>query len=72
MGESGIISITVNGKSYEVGHGCSLVEFLNSLELDPDRVVVERNHSALPPSEARRTILCEGDVLEIVRIVAGG
>lgn len=72
MGESGTISITVNGKSYEVAHGCPLVEFLNLLGLDPECVVVEHNRSALTPSEARRTILCEGDVLEVVRIVAGG
>lgn len=72
MRESGTISITANGKSYEVDHGDSLVEFLNSLGLHPDRVVVERNRSALTPSEARRMILREGDDLEIVRIVAGG
>ena len=72
MRESGTISITANGESHAVARSYSLVEFLNSLGLHPDRVVVERNRGALTPSEARETILSEGDVLEIVRIVAGG
>ena len=72
MRESGTISITANGESHAMARGYSLVEFLNSLGLHPDRVVVERNRGALTPSEARETILSEGDVLEIVRIVAGG
>jgi thiamine biosynthesis protein ThiS len=35
-------------------------------------VVVERNGRALTPGDARSTVLADGDVLEIVRIVAGG
>ena len=47
-------------------------DFVDSLDLDMDRVVVERNGQALTPEEARRTHLADGDRLEIVRIVAGG
>ena len=45
---------------------------MGSLGLKMDRVVVERNGQALTPEEARRTLLADGDRLEIVRIVAGG
>jgi sulfur carrier protein len=35
-------------------------------------VVVERNGTALLRSETERTVLEDGDVLEVVRAVAGG
>jgi len=66
------ISVTANGRSYEVTAGESLDAFLESLGQSPTLVVVERNQQALTPGEARSSILADGDVLEIVRIVAGG
>lgn len=66
------IFITANGKRHEIAPSLSLDDFLKSVGLAPHLVVVERNRDALTPSEARRTILVDGDVLEIVRIVAGG
>ena len=47
-------------------------EFLESSDLESDRVVIERNGIALTPREARKVVLEHGDCLEIVRIVAGG
>ena len=66
------ISITANGQRYEVPTGQLLPTFLESLGQQPKLVVVERNRRALTPSETRTAVLAEGDVLEIVRIVAGG
>lgn len=67
-----LISITANGRRYEVPAGQSLDAFLESLGQKPRLVVVERNGRALTPAEARAATLAAGDVLEIVRIVAGG
>ncbi len=69
---SATIRITANGAVHTPPAGQRLDAFLESLGLAPQRVIVERNRAALTPSEARATILAEGDTLEIVRIVAGG
>ena len=67
-----MISITANGRRHDVPRDQPLDEFLRSVGLQPKLVVVERNGQALTPGEARTTVLAAGDVLEIVRIVAGG
>ncbi|MGH8016709.1 MAG: sulfur carrier protein ThiS [Opitutaceae bacterium] len=67
-----MITITANGSLYEVPARQPLDAFIESLGLVPKQVVVERNRTALTPLEARQTLLNDGDVLEIVRIVAGG
>jgi len=64
--------ITANGKPYVLEAGTTLPDFLATLELAPERVVVERNHHALTPAETLKAVLADGDNLEIVRIVAGG
>jgi len=66
------ISIVANGQAKSARFDCPLPEFLASLNLAPERVVVERNGTALTPAEARATLLAEGDRLEIVRLVPGG
>jgi thiamine biosynthesis protein ThiS len=66
------ITITANGARHELSASLALDDFLKSVGLAPQLVVVERNRQPLTPSEARRTVLADGDVLEVVRIVAGG
>lgn len=66
------ITIAANGKNFTVPEGSTLSEFTKSLDLSLDHLVVERNRTALTPSEARQTILEDGDQIELVRIVAGG
>lgn len=66
------IAITANGKTFHPDKGTLLPDFLADLGFAPNRVVVERNNTALTPGEARITRLEEGDRLEVVRIVAGG
>jgi len=66
------IHIQANGDPFEIEGDTTLPDFLESIELSPERVVVERNRCALTPSELKKTRLADGDQLEIVRIVAGG
>ena len=66
------MKITANNETFSLDPGTPLPDFLHSLELNPDLVVVERNEEALTPAEIRQTILEDGDRLEIVQIVAGG
>ena len=72
MPQSKHVRIIANGKSFNLNEGTTLPEFLESINLSPKNVVVERNQIALSPSDARKTLIEDGDSLEIVRIVAGG
>jgi sulfur carrier protein len=64
--------LTVNGDGRDVADGTSLVALLEELGLPVRSVVVELNGTALLPSEVPATALADGDVLELVRAVAGG
>jgi sulfur carrier protein len=64
--------VRVNGEERELPDAMSVPELLASMGLGTGWVVVERNGEALLRSEAERTTIEEGDVLEIVRAVAGG
>ena len=66
------MKITANGTDFDIADDCRLNEFLESIGHRIGMVVVERNREALSPSEAKDTVLQEGDSLEIVKIVAGG
>lgn len=66
------MKVTANETEFDLAPDCSLPEFLESIGHQVGLVVVERNREALSPSEAKETILQEGDSLEIVKIVAGG
>lgn len=72
MNESNLVSIVANGKSFDVCDGLPLPEFLESINLSIKNVVVERNRIALSPGDANKTLIENGDTLEIIRIVAGG
>ena len=50
----------------------TLAEFLTSLDLRSQMVVVERNGEIVPRGQYAETPLTDGDVLEIVQMMAGG
>lgn len=64
--------LIVNGDERRVPDGCTLRELLEGLELDPDRVAVERNGLIVPRGTYADVALEEGDRLEVVRVVGGG
>ena len=64
--------LTVNGASHEVADGTTLVALVEQLGLRVGSVVVEHNGTALLRSEVEARSLHDGDVLELVRAVAGG
>jgi sulfur carrier protein len=66
------IAIVVNGERREVAPGTTLPQLLAELGLGVGWVVVERNGTALIRGEVETTVLDDGDVLELVRAVAGG
>jgi sulfur carrier protein len=66
------ITIQLNGQAREVPAGGSVTALLESLGLSGQPVLVERNGNAVFPRDFPATKLADGDVLEIIRVVAGG
>lgn len=66
------VTIQLNGQPREIPHGGSVAALLDALGFSGVPVLVECNGTALFPRDFAATSLQEGDVLEIIRIVAGG
>ena len=66
------LSLTVNGEPRRIAAGASIADLVQSLELDPLKVAVERNGGIVPRSTLADVALADGDVLEIVHFVGGG
>jgi len=66
------ITITLNGETKTLDAPMSLKAFVESLELDPRGVAVERNLAIVPKSAYEETMLADGDRLELVHFVGGG
>lgn len=64
--------LTVNGEAREAAEGTTLAALLAELGLQVGSVVVEHNGTALLRSEVLAASLADGDVLELVKAVAGG
>jgi len=65
------MQITINGEQHSL-EVQSMLQLLQSLEIDPRRVAVERNMEILPKTEYESTTLADGDRIEIVHFVGGG
>lgn len=66
------MKLTVNGEPQEAPDGTTVLGLLEQLELTGGPVAVERNAEVVPRAEHEKTVLAEGDVLEIVHFVGGG
>jgi sulfur carrier protein len=64
--------IVVNGKPMQVADGLTLGALLDERGIDPRSVLVELNSAPLPRERIREARLCEGDSIEVVRMVGGG
>lgn len=66
------MNIYLNGKKTNIEENLTLQRLLESFQINPGTVVVERNESILPRDEYEQTWLREGDKIEVVRFVGGG
>ncbi|MFA7602257.1 MAG: sulfur carrier protein ThiS [Novosphingobium sp.] len=66
------LSLTVNGEPRRIFAGATIAQLVESLELNPLKVAVERNGEIAPRSALADVVLGDGDVLEIVHFVGGG
>ncbi len=66
------MKIQINGELREVSGGGTVEEVLSRLGIPLRAVLVEHNGTALHRKEWSERVVNEGDVLELIRIVAGG
>ena len=66
------MTVTVNGHARSLPAGTTAGDLLREMGLAGGWVVVERNGDALLRSEVDGVALSDGDVVEVVRAVAGG
>ena len=66
------MNITVNGEKQELDGKITVGQLLEKLGIDPETVVIERNLDILSLEDHGKTVLEEGDSIEIIRMVDGG
>ncbi len=66
------MNITLNGEAYTFTSGSSISDLLKTLDLEVEKVAIERNMEILPHSLYDNTHIVDGDNLEIVHFIGGG
>lgn len=66
------IPVTLNGETVTFVAGASVADVVAHLGLAGKRIAVERNQDIVPKSQHAATLLCVGDVIEIVHAIGGG
>jgi thiamine biosynthesis protein ThiS len=66
------MKVKINGEEREFDNGLTLTALLESLQIRPGRVVVERNREIVPRDRYNATSINDSDTLEIVHFVGGG
>jgi sulfur carrier protein len=64
--------LKINGDEKEVANVSTLVDLVEHLAMQSDRVAVELNREIVPRANWEATILKDNDQLEIVHFVGGG
>ena len=63
--------VKVNGELLDIA-GNTVSEYLNAFNYDTKRIVVEINEAIVPKLQYDNTVICDGDVVEVVSFVGGG
>lgn len=66
------MTITLNGEARAIDAALSLQQLLDSLEINCDALVVQRNDDIVARAQFADTPLADGDTLELIRFVGGG
>ena len=66
------MEITLNGEKYNLETGSNIVDLIEKLGLNRDKLAIERNLEIVPKSKFAMTIIKEGDKLELVHFIGGG
>lgn len=66
------MKITVNGETQTFPEGISILDLLETLKFDTNRIAVEVNLNIIPRRLHNETKLKENDTVEVVTFVGGG
>ncbi len=66
------MTVTVNGTSRKLHRDTSITALLKDLGLPSEGTAVALNGAVVPKKEHGKTTLCDDDVVEVIRAVAGG
>ncbi len=66
------MNVIVNDEQHRLEDGTTVGQLISRLALTPRRVAVERNRELVPRATYDRTVLKDGDQIEIVTLVGGG
>lgn len=66
------MTVTVNGTSRKLPRDASIAALLKDLGVPPEGTAVALNGAVVPRKEHGKTVLCDDDVVEVIRAVAGG
>ena len=72
MNNSNMAKIQLNGDSFEIGAGSNLVELLNKLKIQMNKVAIEVNGEIIERERYTDLILSKNDKVEIVHFIGGG
>ncbi len=64
--------LIVNGEDRAFDGVNSVSALVEALQLDGRKLAIERNLEIVPRSAYVRTVLCDGDRIEIVHFIGGG
>tara|TARA_Y100000590_G_scaffold267943_1_gene300899 strand:- start:1265 stop:1468 length:204 start_codon:yes stop_codon:yes gene_type:complete len=67
-----MINIKINGQDNAVQEGSFISDYLNQIQVDIKFIAIAHNGAIIEKDDYPKTILNEGDRLEIVRPVGGG
>ncbi|MCK5485685.1 MAG: sulfur carrier protein ThiS [Desulfobacterales bacterium] len=66
------MEITLNGEKRTLDPPLTITGLLQSLGINPQAVVVERNLKIIPHSKMKQETIQDADTIEIIRLVSGG
>ena len=72
MSSEAFIEIHINGDSRHCPESHTIADLLETLDLKPKFVAVERNEQLVPRAQHAECLLQAGDRIEIVTLVGGG
>tara|TARA_B100001123_G_C14571373_1_gene734386 strand:+ start:8 stop:226 length:219 start_codon:yes stop_codon:yes gene_type:complete len=72
MNNLNVAKIQLNGGPYEVNNGTNLIELLNKLKIEKNKVAIEVNGEIVEKNKYENLVLNKNDKVEIVHFIGGG
>lgn len=64
--------IRINGKEVPAAQSLTVQQYLEQNHYNPKHIVVELNEEILPKTDYAKTVIADGDVMEVLSFMGGG